>query len=283
MASLGFEYIELSHGIRISLVPGILKALQEGMAKVTTTHNFCPLPTGITVAAPNLFMPSSGDPREVEQWLRHTRRSIDFAQQIGAKLVVLHLGQVDFFWLNPGRKLRRLANGRTPEHPAHRKLVERSLAKLRKRLPSYWARVLAGLETLLPYAAERGVLLGLENREKFEELPVDDDFPALLAGLSRPDVAGYWHDTGHAHIKQTLGLVDHRRQLEANADRLLGFHLHDVDAENRDHLPVGAGQIDWNMIGEFIRPHHLLTLELSPRVSPENLQESKRRIEAMIG
>ena len=59
MADLGFKHVELSHGIRITLVPGILKALQEGVIKVSSLHNFCPLPAGMMHAAPNLFEPSA--------------------------------------------------------------------------------------------------------------------------------------------------------------------------------------------------------------------------------
>ena len=55
MAGLGFGHVELSHGIRITLVPGILRAVEEGMVKIGYTHNFCPLPTGVNHAAPNLF------------------------------------------------------------------------------------------------------------------------------------------------------------------------------------------------------------------------------------
>jgi hypothetical protein len=77
MAALGFEYVELSHGVRITLVPGILKAVEAGVVKVSSTHNFCPLPTGVVQAAPNLFEPSAREHREHDQWLRHTRaRSI---------------------------------------------------------------------------------------------------------------------------------------------------------------------------------------------------------------
>ena len=91
MAGLGFEYIELSHGIRITLVPGLLRAVEEGFVKIGSTHNFCPLPTGVIHAAPNLFEPSALDQREHDQWLRHTRRSIDFAAQIKARVLVCHL------------------------------------------------------------------------------------------------------------------------------------------------------------------------------------------------
>ncbi|HRP06816.1 MAG TPA: sugar phosphate isomerase/epimerase, partial [Opitutaceae bacterium] len=69
MADLGFSQIELSHGIRIILVPGLLKAIEEKVISVVSTHNFCPLPAGINQAAPNLFEPSSRYAREREQWV----------------------------------------------------------------------------------------------------------------------------------------------------------------------------------------------------------------------
>ena len=57
-----------------------------------------------------------------------------------------------------------------------------------------------------------------------------------MAGLPADAPAGYWHDTGHAELKQTMGLLEHRSHLAAMAPRLIGFHLHDVSAEGRDHL-----------------------------------------------
>jgi hypothetical protein len=57
--SLGFEYAELSHGIRISLLPGIIEAVEAGEIKISSLHNFCPLPMGVNHAAPNLYQFSS--------------------------------------------------------------------------------------------------------------------------------------------------------------------------------------------------------------------------------
>jgi len=286
VAELGFAAVELSHGIRISLVPGILTALEEKRLRVSSTHNFCPLPTGIATAAPNLYMPSSPDPREHEQWLRHTRRSLDFAQQVGAKVVVLHLGHVGFLLLNPARKLRAYTKRKgaafSAEAPEYKKLVEAVMTKLRKQMPPFVARVKAGLEAILPYAEERGLKLGLENRERADELPFDADFPSFIDGLSKPGIAGYWHDAGHAQIKQNAGLIVHQRQLEENAGRLLGFHIHDVDASGRDHVAVGTGSIDFSMVAKFFRPEHVLVLEFSPKVSSEEVRQSKARIESLL-
>lgn len=183
MAGLGFGHIELSHGIRITLVPGILRAVEEGLVKIGSTHNFCPLPMGVNHAAPNLFEPSA---------------------------------------------------------------------------------------------------LGFENREGFVELPLDADYPGFIAGLPADAPAGYWHDTGHADLKQTMGLLDHRAHLEAMAPRLIGFHLHDVNAAGRDHQAVGDGNIDFAMVSRFWRPEHLLVLELSPRLPVEAVVSSKVKIEALM-
>ena len=64
MVDLGFEYVDLSHGVRISLIPGLLRAVDEKLMKVSSVHNFCPLPTGISHPAPNLYQPSSPERKE---------------------------------------------------------------------------------------------------------------------------------------------------------------------------------------------------------------------------
>jgi sugar phosphate isomerase/epimerase len=286
MADLGFGRVELSHGIRITLVPGILKAVEEGVVKVGSTHNFCPLPMGALQAAPNFFQPSSPDSRERDQWQRQTKRSIDFAAQVGATLLVCHLGSVRYFWLAPDRHLEAYLL----EHPdavksgdkAYRDVIEKTLVRFRRRMAPFWQRTQDSIRSVLDYAAEKKVRLGLENRERFEELPLDADFPGFLAGIPLPSPAGYWHDTGHAHLKERMGLISHRQQLEDNASRILGFHLHDVDSEGRDHQAIGSGSVDFEMVSSFWRPEHFFVIELSPRVTLEGVLASKAKVESLL-
>lgn len=286
MAGLGFEHVELSHGTKITLVPGILRAAEEGVVKVASTHNFCPLPAGVFHSAPNLFEPSSLDPREHDQWIRHTKRSIDFAAQMGARVLVCHLGSVKFFWFNPANALERYRE-KNPKADAatdktYQALLEKSLGKMRKRMGPFWEQTKKSVAEMFDYAAQKGVQLGFENREAFEELPLDADYADFLASLPPTAPVGYWHDTGHAEIKQDYGLLNHRAHLEKNAPRLIGFHLHDVNAQGQDHQAVGSGKIDFKMISSFWRPEHLLVLELSPRLSVEDVRISKQRIEALL-
>jgi sugar phosphate isomerase/epimerase len=285
IADMGFTHVELSHGIRIVLVPGILKALHEGFIKVSSTHNFCPLPAGLHQPAPNLFQPSAIDYRGHEQWLRQTKRTLDFSEKVGAKVMVLHLGSVKFFWFTPSRKINAYLKNHiyaTTADPKYAEVLRKACVQLRKKMVPAWDQVLASIEEIGAYAMARGVKLGCENREKFEELPVDDDFDSLFSKLEGKAPCGYWHDTGHAQIKQGIGMLKHHEHLARYAPHLLGFHLHDVSAEGKDHQPIGSGGVDFEMISRHWRPEHLLTLELSPRVSAEDVLLSKQRVEALV-
>src|SRR5947199_793153 len=92
---LGFEYAELSHGTRISLVPGIVDAVEAGEIKISSLHNFCPLPMGVNHAAPNLYQFSADRERERELAERFTIKTLEFAERVQAPLVVLHSGSID--------------------------------------------------------------------------------------------------------------------------------------------------------------------------------------------
>lgn len=278
IAALGFQNVELSHGIRLSLVPGVVRAVEEKMIRVVSTHNFCPLPPGVNTAAPNLFTPSSADERITLQWERYTLRSLDFAFQVGASLVVSHLGDIEFGWRSPAAPVARLVESGGAFSEARReRLVAAAAACLAKgvaRKAEPWERVFENLEVVLPAFQERGILLGAENREKCTELPLDADFGSLLQHFPAGSGLAYWHDVGHAHLKEKMGLLKHEDLLRTKADRLGGFHLHDVRGFH-DHQLLGTGEIDFGMVARYVRPEHLLVLELNPRLSPNEIVEAK--------
>ena len=49
---LGFEYIEASHGLSLSMMPGLLKAVDGKRIRVAGVHNFCPPPSRCWVTCP---------------------------------------------------------------------------------------------------------------------------------------------------------------------------------------------------------------------------------------
>jgi hypothetical protein len=73
-----------------------------------------------------------------------------------------------------------------------------------------------------------------KTARRFEELPLENDFGPFFAEFRSPNIA-YWHDTGHAQIKENLGVIRHASFLESLTGRLAGFHIHDVQFPARDH------------------------------------------------
>ncbi|NQY32418.1 MAG: TIM barrel protein [Coraliomargarita sp.] len=290
MVGLGFKRIELSHGIRISLVPGILQAVGEGIVEISSVHNFCPLPRSVQHAAPNLYQPSAPDSRERALWRNYTEQTLDFATKVNADRVVMHSGSVWFFFGSPEEKLEKwideaaLKPAELREHAGFIKRRERAMKRIRKAGHKLMPQIKGAYESVAEMAKKKGIRFGLENREGLEELPLDADFPEFLKE-SLPDdmVYGYWHDAGHAQLKDLAGLLDHREHLESMADRLIGFHLHDVSVGGRDHQLPGSGVVDFKMISEFVKPEHTLVLELSPKLTTDQILQSRDYIAGILG
>lgn len=275
LADLGFSYIELSHGIRLSLIPGILRALEEGVAEVSSVHNFCPLPVGVMGAAPNLYEPSAGSRRERILWLHNTRKTVEFASRVGCKHVVLHSGRARFLFRDPEKALERVYARGAFKGQALEAAVAKGLKLMRRRQKGFIRRLKESYGLIADQAREAGVRFGIENREGFTELPLDEEMPCLLESLAEHEVFDYWHDAGHAQLKERRGLIGHRELLGKMRPRLGGFHLHDVSEGDRDHQVPGKGVIDWSMVSDYIRPDDCVVMEMSPRLRAEELSEGR--------
>ena len=289
IVGLGFKRIELSHGVRISLVPGILQAVAEGLVEISSVHNFCPLPRSVQHAAPNLYQPSAVDSRELNLWRRYTEQTLDFAVSVGARHVVMHSGSTWYFFGSPEGKFEHwidqsgLKAVDFLDSAQFKKRCDRAMKRVRKASRSAMQQIHASYNAVIPLAKERGICLCLENREGLEEMPLDAEYADFIKELPEPEHVGYWHDSGHAQIKHQFGLLDHREHLAAMADRLVGFHLHDVTESGRDHQVPGTGTIDFQMLAEFVRPEHVLVLELSPRLTAEQVLASREFIGRVLG
>jgi sugar phosphate isomerase/epimerase len=258
---LGFEYAELSHGIRVSLVPGILAAVDAGEMKISSLHNFCPLPLGVMDAAPNLYEFSTDNARERELALKYTQKTLEFATRVKAPAVVLHLGRIEM--KDYTGKLGDILENGGKDSRKFEKLRDEALKTREAKKENPFSRMKAALRQILPEAEKRGLKLGCENRQALEELPLDGDFEEFLREFQSPSIV-YWHDTGHAQIKENMGVIPHRAFFEPLASRLAGFHIHDVIFPDRDHSAPGKGTIDFAAFKQFLKPQHIKVFELSP-------------------
>ncbi len=277
---LGFEYAELSHGIRVSLVPGILDAVDAGEIKISTLHNFCPLPLGVNHAAPNIYQFTSSSRRERANALKYTYKTIEFAKRVGAKLIVLHMGSMDI--KNFTDALLELIEEGHQDSDKFQKLVMKAVDKQEKYKTKPMELTGQALGEIAKVAAENGLLLGVENRESLEEIPLDGEMSLFLEDFPAETVR-YWHDCGHGQIKENLGFIAHSMHVENLADRLGGFHLHDVAFPGKDHQPPGKGMIDFAALKPFVKPEHIKVFEMSPGLSSARVKEGIEHLQSIWG
>jgi sugar phosphate isomerase/epimerase len=268
---LGFDLIELGHGIRISLMPGIQKAFDAGEVRFSSLHNFCPLPVEVMGASPDCYTFSSNSAQERQRAIKQTLQTIDFAERLGASFVVLHLGRVP---MKPVTEpLIALAKaGRMFSRRYVRRKVD-AVAKREAAAPVYLEKVKECLKPIIEHAAAKNVRLGIEGRRGYEEIPSEREIPALLDELNSPQV-GYWHDIGHLQIKENLRFVDHAEWLRRIGPRTLGCQVQDCIWPAQDHQPPFAGDADLEKLIPLLPPTCLFVWEMSPRKTVEEISRS---------
>ena len=127
-------------------------------------------------------------------------------------------------------------------------------------------------------AAERGLVIGLEVLDHFDELHA--------CGL--PNI-GVTLDLGHLcaaddgrHLRRLGTVGDAVRQV---GDRLFHLHVHDWDG-GVDHIEVGTGRIDFDDALAALKDIGYargMCLEMNPgRVGPEGILRSRRALEEMM-
>jgi sugar phosphate isomerase/epimerase len=271
IVELGFDCIELGHGIRISLMPGIQKMAESGEIKFSSLHNFCPLPVEVLGASPDCYQFSSPDPNERERALKQTFQTIDFAQRFGAPFVVLHLGEVRMRPITDS--LIALAKkGKL----LSRSYVNKKIRAVKKREAAatrYLERVKTCLRRVLEYAAGKAVKLGVEGRRGYEEIPTERELPVLLDEMNSPQL-GYWHDFGHIQIKENLALLDHAEWLRTIGPRAIGCHVQDCIWPAQDHQPPFAGNIDLDRLVPLLPRDCAFVWEISPRKTADEIRRS---------
>jgi len=277
---LGFDAIELGHGLTAPTVHEILELRKRMPFVVSSLHNFCPLPPEVMVDQPDCYEFTSLRQTDRERAVRLTMQTIDMAERFEAPFVVVHTGRIRALKLT--RRLRNLVeDGKFLSKEFARTKLE--AVKSRESIGAGYARrALQCMAEILEYASKKGIRIGVENREHYEAVPSEREFEDFLRVLSAPNV-GYWHDFGHAQIKQNLALLDHGEWLDRIGHRAIGCHVHDVKWPFSDHCPPFTGEIDYAKLVPKFPKDCLFVFELRPLTPREQIVTAADRWKKLFG
>ena len=220
-------------------------------------HNFCPIPDETTrqQASPDIFSLSALDEQQRLKAVKYTQRTIQTAARLKAQAVVLHLGKVQ-----AEEKIRELADYHSNNDREGFKQLKRKMISERKiKSRAFFLQALKSLNSLVDSALKQGVKLGIENRYYFNEIPSLEEMDEILNNFPSPPLY-YWHDVGHAQVYENLEFLDHKTILDKFASRMLGMHLHDIEAID-DHRAPLQGKFDFAQLKPYVHKGLLMVLE----------------------
>ena len=270
LLGLGFDTLELNVQVTEPMIREVERMVGKGEVKICSLHNCCPLPkdTPREKAAVNIPIASPND-SERRKAVDQTRQTIEWAARLGASAVVIHAGII------PGafrqREALRLMTAGFQED-AKKIIAEDLMERAAVRQP-YIDSVVASLDELSRHAEQAGIKMGLETRYYYGEIPTLDEFGIIFQSLPS-QALGYWHDTGHAHTMEFLGIASQEDFLRQYGDRLIGIHLHDAIGGS-DHRALGRGDIDFSNIMEYVKADTEIVLEIHSQASASELVRSR--------
>jgi len=276
---LGFEGVELEYRITTSVFEQMKPQLKKTLA-VFSIHNYFPMPEDHPAekGSGDLFLLSSIDREERSAAVKYTIRTIEHANDLEAQVVVLHLGRVGM--ANPMERFTKLhGSGEMDESEGHAFMAEQKRIremKYRKNLDA----VLHSLEKLNREAEKNGILLGIENRYNFHEIPNFEEIGRILGEFEGGSLR-YWHDVGHAAVQENLGICTQEELLVTYSGMMIGMHLHDLRGLD-DHFSPGQGQMDYGKIRNFVKEAPIVILEVHSKVNRRDLLRGAHVIREII-
>ncbi|MGA3291177.1 MAG: sugar phosphate isomerase/epimerase [Candidatus Bathyarchaeia archaeon] len=142
-------------------------------------------------------------------------------------------------------------------------------------------RLLLSLEKVLPLCGNLEVLLAIENvnpmpkHSEFFYLGDNiNDLQYIFSKLKSPNLK-LCLDVGHANTNE--GPI---KYIEEFADRIVSVHIHDNNGKYDEHLTIGMGTINWNILADefkkikFYGPFVYEVLSRTPQESREDLEKN---------
>ena len=268
---LGLGIVELGYDLRAELIPGVKAMVASGAVRVDSVHNFCPVPIGAPRPHTELYTPASPDRREREFAVTHISRTLRFAAEVGARVVVCHSGNVDIPKLS--FELTRLAaRGEQFSAPYENLKLKAQLAR-DKKAPRQIGYLTESLQQLLPVIQETGVRLALENLPTWEAIPTELEAEKLMKQFYAAGVSLWW-DIGHAQIRENLGFINASRWLQRLEPYIAGMHIHDVLPPGQDHVMPPRGKVDFPALAKIAGMDMVRVLEPAPNTETAHIVQA---------
>jgi hypothetical protein len=253
---MGFRRIELGLHEAPPTMEGLDESRRETGVTIPSMVVGCRDPLNGSMAVERL---GSLQPEECERAMNSVRRHVRLAQRWGCNAIVVRGAKVE----DP--ILKREAEGlsqriaRASENGELEEDLQAFVKRMQRRAYKQIEQFCRSLHTLSQETPTTVFAVAPGH-------DIDDLIGFEAMGWVLDDLASlrYWHDVGSLHQRECIGLTPQGEWLDAFSARMLGAHLQDASSEEAE-LPIGTGEVDFKLIGEYLPKDAERVLEIGPR------------------
>tara|TARA_B100000959_G_scaffold278983_1_gene338360 strand:- start:4222 stop:5178 length:957 start_codon:yes stop_codon:yes gene_type:complete len=283
MKETGISLLELEFRISRGTFEEIKKNCTAWGIKIISMHAVCPSPQDRVRGAEKYLISDTEEENRV-RGVDHVKQTLRNAADVGAQAIILHCGRI------PLDEPINIMKTFYDEEKIQSKEAEKSLQEISQNRTANKGKnfdaLLKSLGEINAEAEKLGINVGLENRYYFFEFPDMNELKTIFRRFNGSKL-GYWHDTGHAQVNETLfgisqsgrattkfrKLLTHEMLLKTFHNHLIGVHLHDVQNGYNDHNAPGCGTVDFDMVKSYLKPETIRVMEINQKVSPADVKQ----------
>ena len=200
MKETGISLLELEFRIFSETFEEIKKNCTAWGIKIISMHAVCPSPQDRVRGAEKYLISDTEEENRI-RGVDHVKQTLRNAADVGARAIVLHCGRI------PADEPINIMKTFYDEEKIQSKEAEKSLQEISQNRAANKGKnfdaLLKSLDEINAEAEKLGIDVGLENRYYFFEFPDMNELKTIFS-LFDGSKLGYWHDTGHAQVNETL-------------------------------------------------------------------------------
>jgi sugar phosphate isomerase/epimerase len=272
---LGFNNIELGFHFDRKEVKYIYRIKKKLRFNIVSIHNFCPFPINNfqDFPSPDIYSLSSPDEEERKLAVKYGIKTVKTANEFGAKFVIFHAGKVAI-----EDETNRLAEIKKQDRSLFLRERDNYLKERNKLAEENIDSIKFSLDEILKFCEKYKIKICLETRYYLSEFPELFELEIILNEFNHPQIC-YWHDCGHAGVRNYLEIYSQKDYLDILGKFLIGFHFHDIYGID-DHLPPGKGEIDFSVFRQYI--DKIKVLEIHPPATARDILDSRLYLEEIF-
>jgi len=277
---MGFSRVELNYNVTKEMLASIRPMVENGDIQISSVHNVFPFIDDKDYDTDSVMLGFS-ETEKREKAVKLLIESVEYAEELGAKGVVVHPGEVPFSY-NIDSKLKQLYHSVGKDSAEYQGLWNQMLEKRQLEAVGYVKRIEQSLEEVAEYIAHKqyDVGIGIETRSRCYQIPSLHEANQIITNLAGAPIY-LWYDIGHAMMMERMGLYHCLDQMDKLKDKILGVHIHET-VELSDHWCPYIHSNDQHYFDQFLEiidAAQIKVYELKAKCTPDEINQSHALLE----